>query len=491
MHTIDTSKLKRKYLLLLGVIFFIAFFVRAYHDVKHYEHMINSQMSKLHEDTLLQYKDMIVNLEDKYISVSAQFTNMNSIYNFIKNRDRENLYNQLQDDYKKLKDNNPNLHIMHFLDINNTTILRMHKPASYNDNLTNIRPIVAQTNIDKKKHFGFETGKNGITYRIVTPFITRHKEYLGVLEFGIEPQYFANKLNNSLQVNSEILIKTSTMTNLSYETKFKNIGKFSIITKGSIFENFKGKFDLDKTQQIIQSKNKTFILFNDLPLKNYKDEIVGKVLVTKDITKEVIENRNSLLMLNAINFTLLLLCYILIYFIFTRYSNRLINAYNNIQELEIAVDTDALTGIYSRVAFDSFLRSKVKEKNIYAIIFFDIDHFKKINDSYGHDVGDIILKELTTIVSETIRLDDFFARWGGEEFIIALKTNSLKNAVKITNKIRENINSATFHKSIPVTCSFGVTMLNQPGNVDLVFKKADELLYEAKNAGRNCIKARS
>ncbi|NOR58637.1 MAG: diguanylate cyclase, partial [Sulfurimonas sp.] len=440
---------------------------------------------------LLHYEEITVNLEDKYMSVSAQFMNMHETYEFIKNRDREKLYNYLTDDYKTLIEYNPHLYVMHFLDMKNITVLRMHKPTSYDDDLTKIRPIVAKTNKDKKTYFGFETGKNGITYRVTVPYITREKEHLGVLEFGIKPQYFANKLDNLLRVKSEIIIKTSTMKNLSYKTEFEKIGDFSVITKNSIFANFRNEIDLDKKEQIIQSKNRTYILFNDLCLRNYKDEVVGKVIIAKDITKEVIKNRDSILMLNSINFIILLICYILIYFIFTHYSNRLINAYENIQELEIAVDTDALTGINNRTSLDTFLATRVNDKNEYAIIFLDIDHFKEINDTFGHDVGDTILKEMTTIISKTIRLDDFFARWGGEEFVIVLKTNSLKNAVKITQKIRENINSTLFHNSIPVACSFGVTMVDTPDDIDLVLKRADKLLYDAKDAGRDCIKSGS
>ncbi|EHP29823.1 membrane protein containing GGDEF domain [Sulfurimonas gotlandica GD1] len=448
-------------------------------------------MSKLHKNALLQYEDMIMNLEDKYLPVGAQFMNIHDTYDLLKNRDRGKLYNSLEQDYEKLKKHNPNLHVMHFLDTKNTTILRMHKPSSFDDDLTNIRPIVAKTNKDKKTNFGFETGKNGITYRVTIPFITRKNEHLGVLEFGIKPQYFANRLDNLLHVESEILVKTSTMKNLSYKTNFDRIGDFSVISKNSIFKNFRDKINLNKKEQIIQDKNKTYILFNDLCLRDYNNEIVGKVIIAKDITKTVIENRNSLIMLNSINIMILFICYLLIYFIFTRYSNKLISAYENIQELEIAVDTDALTGINNRTSLDSFLKANVKHENKYAIIFLDIDHFKNINDTYGHDVGDTILKELANIILKSIRLDDFFARWGGEEFVIVLKTNSIQNAVKITKNIRENIHSTLFHNSIPVTCSFGVTMIDRPDDLDMVLKRADKLLYDAKDAGRDCIKSSS
>jgi hypothetical protein len=117
----------------------------------------------------------------------------------------------------------------------------MHKPTCYDDNLTNIRPIVSIANKNKTAYFGFETGKNGMTYRVSVPFISRENEHLGVLEFGIRPQYFADKLDNLLQVKSEILIKTSTIKKLLNKTDFENMGDFSVISKDSIFTKIKKK----------------------------------------------------------------------------------------------------------------------------------------------------------------------------------------------------------------------------------------------------------
>jgi diguanylate cyclase (GGDEF)-like protein len=185
------------------------------------------------------------------------------------------------------------------------------------------------------------------------------------------------------------------------------------------------------------------------------------------------------------------MCYILLYIIFTLYSNKLINAHKNIHQLKKEVDTDALTGINNRTSLNTYLQNNVKNKNEYAIIFFDIDDFKNINDSYGHDVGDTILKEFANVVTNTIRYDDFFARWGGEEFIIVLKIDTLQKALKLTQKIRKNINSNLFYNSITVTCSFGITMIDSLNDFDSIIKRADKLLYEAKHAGKDCIKAGS
>ncbi len=489
MQTLDTNKLKVKYLLLLGIIFFIVLLTRVYYDVKHHEQMINTKMSQLHRSVLVQYEEITLNLENEYLFISNQLMNMHGIPKLMRDRDRVNLYSSMQKQYRRLIQNNPYLYVLHFYDTKNTTILRMHKPQSYDDNLTDIRPIVAKVNRDKKAYFGFETGKNGMTYRITVPFITENGEHLGILEFGIKPQYFEKKIDSLLDVHSEILIKTSSMQNLSYKTNFEKLRDFSIISRDSIFDTIKHKVNLDKQEQTIKDGYKTYIIFNDLNLKTFHNKIVGKVIIAKDITKETRENRDSLVILNTINIVILFVSFILTYIMFTRYSKSLKEAYENVHKLKKAVDTDGLTGINSRISLNNYIQKRVIQINEYAIIFFDIDDFKNINDSYGHDVGDIILKQLTHLVDNTIRVDDFFARWGGEEFVIILKIETIEKAIKITQNIREKINSYSFYNDLLVTCSFGVTMVDTPKEFDLVIKRADKLLYEAKGSGKDCIKS--
>ncbi len=144
---------------------------------------------------------------------------------------------------------------------------------------------------------------------------------------------------------------------------------------------------------------------------------------------------------------------------------------------------DELTGILNRRG----LLDKIKNIKNGSVLFFDIDHFKKINDTYGHEFGDYVLKEIGEILKNTFRNSDIVGRWGGEEFIVILSDTDYENALKLAERLRKIIENYYF-KGIKVTISVGVS--EYKGHLAESLKKADEALYEAKNSGRNNIKGK-
>jgi len=162
--------------------------------------------------------------------------------------------------------------------------------------------------------------------------------------------------------------------------------------------------------------------------------------------------------------------------------------YEEYKKLKNRANYDSLTNIYNRGSFEYYLESQIKKAyktgNVFSLIMFDIDYFKKINDTYGHDVGDIILKELTLLVSSHIRESDIFARWGGEEFMI-ISMNSLEHSEILSEKIRKVIENNNFSIVKDVTCSFGVSQYNVGDTKDTIIKRSDNMLYSAKENGRN------
>lgn len=157
--------------------------------------------------------------------------------------------------------------------------------------------------------------------------------------------------------------------------------------------------------------------------------------------------------------------------------------------------TDSLTDIYNRRFFMQMLEKEIERTKrngkSFSLIMFDLDHFKKINDNFGHAMGDVVLRRVAETVKRRIRKTDYFARWGGEEFIILLPETSVNNAVKVAEELREHISSMNLPGIGHVTASFGVAGFKEQDTIDSILVRVDDMLYEAKKAGRNCVKSES
>lgn len=125
--------------------------------------------------------------------------------------------------------------------------------------------------------------------------------------------------------------------------------------------------------------------------------------------------------------------------------------------------------------------------NVFSIIFFDIDHFKKINDEYGHDIGDAVLQEYVSLVKKYIPPGNLFGRWSGEEFIIILKNHTLQEASQFAKDLQNIIENHTFSHVDHITSSFGVSTYGENDTPLLLMKHVDEALYMAKKNGRNTV----
>jgi len=167
----------------------------------------------------------------------------------------------------------------------------------------------------------------------------------------------------------------------------------------------------------------------------------------------------------------------------------------NSEILHKLANTDTLTELanrrYTFIYAESMLAQAKKNKESFAIIIFDIDHFKKINDTYGHSGGDIALKDIALVANEYVRNNDILGRIGGEEFLVILPNTSAEQALEIAERIRLAIvekDVTLGGKVVHISASFGISEFskNQP-NFNQIFHEADMALYEAKNSGRNCI----
>jgi diguanylate cyclase (GGDEF)-like protein len=179
----------------------------------------------------------------------------------------------------------------------------------------------------------------------------------------------------------------------------------------------------------------------------------------------------------------------IIYIILLHYVKRLVSDYVESDLLKKIAYQDTLTGIANRRMLERWLESEVQFSNetqsIFSIIYFDVDHFKTINDTYGHEIGDGILKELALIVKSRLDERDYFGRWGGEEFLVLATNQSDHEAKRLAEGLRSVIEKHAFLEVGRVTASFGVSSFSNNDQPRTLLQRADLALYEAKNSGRN------
>jgi diguanylate cyclase (GGDEF)-like protein len=152
--------------------------------------------------------------------------------------------------------------------------------------------------------------------------------------------------------------------------------------------------------------------------------------------------------------------------------------------------TDALTGVMNRRALEGTLEREMSKASRYqrplSLVLFDLDHFKTINDSYGHARGDVVLKTLTHLTELNLRLEDNLGRWGGEEFVLICSETTLEEAAEVAERLRLVI--AEHPWDMPVSASFGVAQWQAGETLARFFERADQALYAAKQAGRNTVR---
>ena len=165
-----------------------------------------------------------------------------------------------------------------------------------------------------------------------------------------------------------------------------------------------------------------------------------------------------------------------------------------IDQLQKESLVDQLTGLANRRCIDMKLQSRIDEMKRYGwpcgVLFLDIDNFKIVNDTFGHNVGDGVLMMVARTLSNNLRAHDFLGRYGGEEFVILLEDTSTHTALQIAERIRARISSEPIHvaaQDMLVTISQGLALCGEGDDCQSILGRADQAMYRAKQAGRNCV----
>lgn len=161
------------------------------------------------------------------------------------------------------------------------------------------------------------------------------------------------------------------------------------------------------------------------------------------------------------------------------------------EDLEHLATTDPLTSLFNRRRFNELLMREIERDRRYrsglSLMLCDLDHFKRINDEHGHNVGDDVLRVFADTVRRTIRKTDLLARWGGEEFALLVPEANAKTAKTLAEKVRKVVETTAFPEIVNLTTSIGVAICSADDDETSLIRRADEALYRAKQNGRNVV----
>ncbi|MBF9017337.1 MULTISPECIES: diguanylate cyclase [unclassified Oceanispirochaeta] len=500
------EKLVSLLLLLLSLIFIITYtFLLSY--FKETEENINTAyIEKLSNDfdiTIDGYTGMAdLVLQNSIITKRV----LNIVNNAVSAKDeeekdqyRKELYKELTPIYSNLT--RYNFRQLHFQEADNRSLLRFHKPDKYGDDLTGIRYSVEYVNANIKNISGFEEGRIFNGYRFVYPLIYLGK-HIGSVELSISMSAVISQLESSFNQESQFILLKSVVDKKVFESEQSNYRPWHVnsnfvldsdFTDKCILADFLNNSDKELLNTALAASrlnNEPFTIKvnhnegNDiltfLPISNFENETVAYIFSISDDTNIQAHQRSFYIITIAFLFLMFFSLFFIFYFSITN---------GRIQNM---VQFDLLTKAYTRRLIfqkldDEFLRYQ-RYMSPFSICMIDIDHFKKINDTFGHQAGDLVLAELAELIMSNIRMSDYFGRYGGEEFLLVLPETEFEAASLAMENLREIIEKHHFKKVKTVEVSAGIAAVDETIHKPaILIENADINLYKAKENGRNQI----
>lgn len=407
------------------------------------------------------------------------------------------LYQELNHDYS--------ITHFYFSGLDRVNIIRAHMPNRYGDTINRITTLNAEKTLDIS--YGVELGKLGtLTLRVVTPWYNNEGKHIGYFELGMEIDHIINRLRQILDFDIDLFIHKQYLSEEVWEHGMNTLGRkinwqqFAslVATKqlvNPIFASFINSKDEhhELFQGSIQSykKGKSTFWLLSVPITDVQGHNVASLLILADTTFETTAIKELIITIGAIIFILSAI----LLTVFIKQINKVIFRITRDEKLlKKLADKDSLTNLYTRRIFDKHLKQEFLNSKRYKIPFFiiliDIDHFKSVNDNYGHHAGDIALKAISKIILSSCRETDIACRYGGEEFVVLAKSKTINDVKIFAERIRETIEETSIDiglaQPLLITISAGIAGYSDSAKdgVDIV-SAADKALYQAKESGRN------
>ena len=504
----NNKKFIKKVSIIIVIITFL-FVIAEYEIINEYNRNIQIYNDSLIESYEQQYETIIYGFRNHAKSYFDETINNDKILDIMEKANeededekvklREELNNILKETYKNAVRNM--FRQFHFVLKDSTSFLRMHKVEMFGDNLYEIRDSVRIVNDEKRYVEGFEEGKIFNGYRFEFPLF-KNDDYIGCVETSISFISVVKLIDELFDDSSIFMIKKSVVeekvleeliaesyiesgiSNLYYDEK----QSFQYTDKDSYIE-FLDSLNNDKLKEIdeLLKEEETFVIKSSnnisysvvfLRIENIVEKQVGYIVFFNEDNNYNLLSK-SLTLKTSLLLSLWLMILLIIYVF-----------YKSKMQINKIAYFDKLTGAYNRNRFYECINQEIarsKRYNIdFSIIMYDIDYFKKINDIYGHIAGDFVLKELTNLVRESIRINDCLFRFGGDEFVILLSNIGLKDSKKVAEKIRLKAENADIFAE-NITLSLGVVEYTGNENAEEILNRVDIMLYKSKETGRNKI----
>jgi len=427
---------------------------------------------------------------------------------------RTKLYNSVKSSWTEMA-SRYDVRQLHFhLGPGSNSYLRVHRPEKYGDNMDEVRYTIVDANKNLKPTKGFETGRVYSGIRGVVPVyaanINNEKVHVGALEAGTSFSDTLSILGEELESNITILLTQDHVGKNMWPdfitrtfTDKQTIEGYYI--ECSTLQDVKTVLAQAPILKAIRNNLEADIIHADgiwqlcsFPLRDYRGSLdpslpdAGTVVVLRGASDKWGEVQQSLI----INITFSIVALVLVelaLFMGWHISKNHLNAIISRQtsELQKLANYDGLTSLLNRRAIEDILQREMSRFNRYntflTVMLFDLDHFKKVNDTYGHNVGDEVLKKTAELINNVIRKNDYAGRWGGEEFLIIAPDTPLESGVQLAERIRNEMATYEFVEVGSVTLSIGVSRCERGEKLDQLIKRTDDALYLAKKKGRNSV----
>ena len=315
-------------------------------------------------------------------------------------------------------------------------------------------------------------------------------DLIDTIRIAVEPKYLKDKLEHlNKQLSIEVEEKTLELRSIldSQENMILVFNEEKVSSANKTFLNF---FNLQNINEFIEQNRaiSSYFIQEENCFYTQESDWLSEIIQLEDM-KRLVRMKNSLNEERIFRVDIKTFFYQTKHFVVSFTDITELQEYT--YELQYKATHDSLTKLYNRQKFNEELNKEILREKRYkhnlSILMFDIDDFKNINDTYGHDVGDVVLIDLASILKKTIRVTDYAARWGGEEFMVLLPETSIDETSRIANELRQNVEKyQPDNIDLPITISIGVAefMPNENTRDDFI-KNVDIALYKAKRTGKN------